>query len=209
MNISKTLVATAALVASFSASASAQVVGSLGGGNQPFLSLSGPATCTLGTPCTLGPGVGTIVGGSTFQSDQPFADIPKGVILDGRFLAAGPTAGTPATLSFLKPIDYISFLWGSPDLHNVLTVNSTAGTQQFSAASLGFAVTNGDQAFSQYVKFQANAGVLITSLVFSNDPNTNAFEAANFSTVPEPSTYVMMATGLAALAFASKRRKQA
>lgn len=209
MKVTKTLVAAAALVASVGATANAQVVGSLGGGTATFYSLSGPAACTLLNPCTLGPGIGTIVGGSTFQVDQPFADIPKGVILDNRFLASGPTSGTPATLTFLSPVGYVSFLWGSPDLHNVLTVNSTTGTQQFTVSSLGFSVTNGNQAFSQYVQFQAGAGTQITSLVFENNPQVNAFEAANFSTVPEPSTYVLMATGLAALAFASKRRKQA
>ena len=66
---------------------------------------------------------------------MPFADIPKGTITD--FLAVGPQAGQPATLTFTTPISFVSFLWGSPDLYNMLTVNSTGGASQlFTASSL-------------------------------------------------------------------------
>lgn len=212
MKIYKHLLATAALAASFSMSASAQVTGSLGGGFGTFHALSGPAACTIGFPCTLGPGIATIVGGTVYNADQPFADIPAGGIFGGNFLASGPTATSPSTMTFMGTgLQYISFLWGSPDLYNTLTVNSTGGSQMFTANGMGFAVTNGNQAFSQYVQFSANAGQSITSLVFSS-PSTDAFEAANFSTtsvVPEPSTYALMAAGLLALGFASKRRKRA
>ena len=213
MKISKSFLTTAALVASFSASANAQVTGSLGGGTLPFLSLSAPSTCTAVLPCTLGPGVASIVGGEVFFLDKPFADIPAGVVIDNRFLASGTQVGSPlgsvSTMTFSGGYGYVSFLWGSPDTNNKLTVNTTAGSQVFTASGLGFAQTNGNQAFSQYVQFQANAGVTITSLVFENSPAFNAFEVANFSVVPEPSTYALMAVGLAALAVAAKRRKLA
>ncbi len=213
-----------AALLSTSLAASAQVTGTLGGGTGTFLSLSGgsspggsPDSCTAITPCLLGGSVASIVGGSTLTGDQPFADAEafaaNGGIFGGRFLAGGPTVGSTAALTFTAPVNYVSFLWGSPDIYNLLTVNSAAGLQTFDtsgthagAFNLAFAQTNGNQSFSQYVQFM---GTGITSLVFSNIPSTDAFEAANFSVlapIPEPETYALMLAGFAALAFISRRR---
>ncbi|MCE9659889.1 MAG: PEP-CTERM sorting domain-containing protein [Burkholderiales bacterium] len=82
----------------------------------------------------------------------------------------------------------------------------------FDVTSLGFSVTNGDQSFSQYVQFVADAGVDITGLIFTNaNPPTDAFEVANFTVtapVPEPETYALMLAGLAAVGFISRRRRR-
>ena len=219
MKLARTILAAAAVAASFGASAA--VTGQLGGGTGSFLALSGPAACTALTPCTLGGTVATIVGGTTYAADQTFADIPKaGTIFGGNFLAAGPTATQPATLTFTTPVPYISFLWGSPDMYNQLTVNYTGGSQLFTAAGLGFAVTDGNQAFSQYVEFMGTGGSLIQSLVFNNIPSVDAFESANFSVapptpdqraapVPEPGTYALILAGLGVVGFLSRRRKGA
>ena len=210
MNFAKSLLAAAALAASFGASAS--LTGSLGGGSGSFLALSGPASCTIGTPCTLGGNVATIVGGHTYAANQTFADIPAGgSIFGGNFLAAGPTSGEPSNLTFTNVVNYISFLWGSPDLYNLLTVRTSTGNQDFSAAGLGFAVTNGNQSFSQYVQFVATGDTHIMGLTFNNVPAIDAFETANFSVVravPEPETYALMLAGLGALSFISRRRKR-
>jgi PEP-CTERM motif len=188
MKFGKTLFASIALAASLGAQA--QVTGALGGGAGTFLLLSSPAACVLPGDCSLTGSVNaSIVGGTILNADQPFADIPKGAI-----------AG------------YISFLWGSPDLYNSLTVMTTAGNFAFTAAGLGFSVTNGDQSFSQYVQFTADAGVDILGLAFTNSPKINAFEVANFSVtapVPEPETYVLMLAGLGAVGFMSRRRRRA
>ena len=207
MKLSKLVIAIAAVCGSISANAA--VVGALGGGFGSFLQLSGGVGGGLG----VGASVATLSGGTVYTADQPFADIPKGGIFGGKFLAAGPTSGSPATLTFTGGgVDYISFLWGSPDRYNQLTVTSTGmGSQTFNVVDLGFLVTNGDQNFSQYVQFTGVSGSKITSLTFANQPSNDAFETANYSVtpVPEPETYALMLAGLGAIGFMARRRRNA
>ena len=188
----------------FAASAGqAAVTGSLGGGAGTFLTLSG-AGLNGGT-------VATLSGGQVLASDQPFADIPAGGVYGSAFLAAGPTVGQPATLTFTTPVDYLSFVWGSPDTYNLLTITTSLGSiQTFTAAGLGFPVTNGDQSFSQYVQFSATTGDFITSATFTNVPSTDAFETANYSitqAVPEPATWAMMLIGFGGIGYSMRRRR--
>ena len=191
--------------------ANASVVGSLGTNvANPFLTLSSSGLN--------GGSVATLAGGSLYTSDQPFADIPKGGVFGNTFLTAGPSSGNSATLSFTSGIDYLSFLWGSPDTYNTLSITSTAGVFNFTAAGLGFPVTNGDQTFSQYVQFGTGAGETILSATFSNSPVIDAFEVANFrvhtvpdtriGAIPEPSTWAMMILGFAGVGFMAYRRSR-
>ena len=205
MKLVKTLVTTAAILASLGANAA--VTGALGGGFGSFATLSGPGTPNSGGTLS-GAVSATIVGGSVLAADSPpFAD---DVAPGSNYLTAGPVAGSPATLTFSGAgVDYVSFLWGSPDLFNSLTVNSTGSAGQvFTANSLGFPVTNGDQSFNQSVQFTALAGAKITSLVFSS--TDNAFESANFSItpIPEPETYALMMAGLGVVGFVARRRRK-
>jgi hypothetical protein len=202
MKLIKTLVAASVLA---SLGANAAVTGALGGGFGTFLTLSGPGTPNSGGTLS-GAVSGTIVGGSVLAVDSPpFAD---DVAPGANYLTTGPVAGSPATLTFAGAgVDYISFLWGSPDLFNSLTVNSTGGSSQvFTATGLGFSTTNGDQSVNQSVQFTALAGAKITSLVFAS--SDNAFETANYSItpIPEPETYALMMAGLAAMGFVGRRR---
>jgi len=205
MKLVKTLVTTAAILASLGANAA--VTGALGGGFGSFATLSGPGTPNSGGTLS-GAVSATIVGGSVLAADSPpFAD---DVAPGSNYLTAGPVAGSPATLTFSGAgVDYVSFLWGSPDLFNSLTVNSTGSAGQvFTANSLGFPVTDGDQSFNQSVQFTALAGAKITSLVFSS--TDNAFESANFSItpIPEPETYALMMAGLGVMGFVARRRRK-
>jgi len=199
MKLTLTGIAVLALAASVQ-TADAMVVGSLGGGGGPFL--------TLNSSGLNGGAVATLTGGTVYTSDQPFADIPSGGVSGGTFLAAGPTSGQPAVLTFRTPINYLSFLWGSPDTYNTLEITSTTGTYDFTVNSLGFAVTNGNQSFSQYVQFATNPGETILSASFANSPAQDAFETANFSVaaVPEASTWAMMIFGFMGIGLIAYRR---
>lgn len=181
--------------------ADASVTGSLGGNGGPLLSLT-PAGLNGGT-------VATLAGGTIYTNEMPFADIPKGTVTE--FLAVGLQAGQPATLTFTSPLTFVSFLWGSPDLYNMLTVNSTGSSQLFTASSLGFAVTDGNQSFSQYVQFVAAPGSFITSLFFTNAPAQDAFEVANFSItpIPEAPSLALLVVGLGAIGVVARRRNSA
>lgn len=207
MTFLKSLIAAAATIASIGANAA--VTGSLGGNTDTFATLSGPGTFNSGGTLS-GSATATIVGGTVYTIDRSFAD---DVIAGSPFLAAGPSSGSPATLTFAMPVSYVSFLWGSPDLYNVLTVNSSGPgltSQTFTAASLLFPVTDGDQSFNQSVQFSGLAGSMITSLVFAS--SGDAFETAFISTtppVPEPETYALMLAGIGVLGFISRRRRKA
>lgn len=185
-------------------SVNAQVAGqAVGSSSGSFLQLSSAGLS--------GGAVATLSGGTVYTQDQPFADIPKGGVFGGNFLAAGPTSGAPAVLTFLNGgVGFISFLWGSPDVYNKLTVTSTGGlTQTFDSSNITFASTNGDQTYSQYVQFTGLNGARITQLTFNNVPAVDAFESANYSItpVPEPETYALLLAGLGAVAFVARRRR--
>nr|WP_244646581.1 PEPxxWA-CTERM sorting domain-containing protein [Sphingomonas sp. CFBP 8760] len=192
----------AAAVFAVPSTANAALVGSLGGGTGPFRTL---------TSAGLDDGaIATLSGGAVYTADLPFADIPEGDIAGNAFLAAGVQAGQPAVLNFTNPTTYVSFLWGSPDVYNRLSLTTSVATYAFDVASLGFAVRDGNQSFSQYVQFAASAGETITSLSFSNAPMTDAFEVANFTVtaVPEPATWGMMLLGFGMVAGAARYRRR-
>lgn len=186
--------------------ASAQVAGATGGLNDSanFLALSNA----------------NVSGGAIYLDTQNFpatAARPENsspsILTVGNWVAAGPSntnnGGGDAILTLSPGTTYVSFLWGSPDTYNMLTVHTDAGWKTFTAGALGILPVGGSQSQANYVNFTPTAGAtMITSLVFSSQ-NTNAFEISNVTAVPEPGTYAMLLAGLGALGFVAKRRKAA
>lgn len=175
----------------------AAVIASLGNNGSPFVTIDS---------------LGTRSGGMIYTADQPFADIPKGGVFNNQFLAVGKTAGTPSTITFAKALDYLSFLWGSPDTYNLLTLTTNLGnTFTYTPQGLNFAVTDGSQSFSQYVQFQTAGGEFITSAKFDVTPLNDAFEVANFgigTAVPEPATWGLMILGIGFAGSVMRWRRQ-
>lgn len=149
--------------------------------------------------------------GAVFSAGTNLTNVyltPSGTV--GNYLAAGPNGGGiagPVTLAFTNPsVTALSFLWGSPDSFNGLTITTTTGTYTFDTGLLGLD-GSGNNADTTDVEFIAQAGSDITSVTFSS--GQDAFEASNFavSGVPEPATWAMMVLGFLGVGFVAYRRK--
>jgi hypothetical protein len=119
----------------------------------------------------------------------------------GNYLSTG--TGT-ITITFSSPETSLALLWGSIDTLNSLTLNDAANFTvtgaEVQAAAAGF-VSNGFQGpgGSAYVVIDTSTPfttVTLTSGVISFESAGIAADSAPFSTVPEPSSVALIATGL-------------
>jgi hypothetical protein len=157
---------------------------------------------------------GTIVGGEVLSASTPTAALPTNttppISTINNFLAAGPSDGGTATLTFSVPTTQFSFLWGSPDSFNTLAITSTTNgitsTTDYTASQAGISPITGNQSFAEYLGLVTNAGTVIDSIQFQS--TSNAFEVSNFavSGVPETSTWAMMILGFLGLGFLGYRK---
>ncbi|OYY62346.1 MAG: hypothetical protein B7Y51_08700 [Burkholderiales bacterium 28-67-8] len=187
------------------------------------------ACCALGAQATItivaGNNVGPFIDLSTLTTSPIYTASVSGLRLDppgavdGKYLAAGfPRASNlspvddPVIVNFAQST-FASFLWGSPDTYNFLTIHTDGASDGLvfdstntDLINLGF-IFNGWNSHSHYVGFQAT-NELITGFEFYSD-QYNAFEVTNFSTspIPEPETYALMLAGLGVVGFMARRRK--
>ena len=112
------------------------------------------------------------------------------------YLVVSPGGAATINLGGAKSF---SFLWGSPDTYNVITIDGVV----FNTSLLLGALANSDNANTQWSTFTSKAGMNS----FTMESTNIAFEMAVANPVPEPETYALMLGGLGALAFVVRRRK--
>jgi hypothetical protein len=118
----------------------------------------------------------------------------------GSFLVVNPTGSATINLAGAKSF---SFLWGSPDATNAISITNSTGTYNFTGLGLLGSTANSANSNTQWATFTSD--VAMTSMTLTT--NQIAFEVAVANPVPEPETYALMLGGLGALAFVARRRK--
>ena len=113
------------------------------------------------------------------------------------YLVVSP--GGSATIDLAGATSF-SFLWGSPDPYNVITIDGVT----FNTTTLLGALANSSNDNTRWATFSSD-GVGMHNFTITS---TNiAFEMAVANPVPEPETYALRLGGLGALAFVVRRRK--
>ena len=171
----------------------------------PFVTAAAsvPATPFSYSPFTVGGTIASTTGFTTVTGSAPFSSLEPGYGGGSYSVVSSISnlnANTTGTLTFGTVLSSFTFLWGSPDVGNVLTVNGI----DFSGATVfGASHSVGNNDDTRYVTVTDTAG--FTSLTFT--ASNVAFEVAQVTPVPEPETYALMLAGLGAIGWIARRRK--
>ena len=212
--MSKSKIAVAAVIASFSAmsAASAAVVNVTVGGNTvagagQFSTLAATTYDFngVGSPFTGTTPAGNLLytGSSSGQNANPFGD-------NTQYVSVG-TSATPqsATLLVSSFANYIGLYWGSIDDYNNILITYTDSTSDSVNSNLYglLSPSNGDQGLlgSKYVNIFTDKA--IASITFSSQQKAFEFDNVAIAAVPEPSTWAMMILGFFGVGFLAYRRK--
>jgi hypothetical protein len=143
----------------------------------------------------------TITPADAYVANNSVAFVRLAPLFDtGSFLVVNPGGSATINLAGAKSF---SFLWGSIDATNMISVTDSTGTQMFTGLGLFGAAANSSNANTQWATF-TSTGTLTSMTVTTGQV---AFEMAVANPVPEPETYALMLGGLGALAFVARRRK--
>jgi hypothetical protein len=116
------------------------------------------------------------------------------------------------TFAFTQPVDYVGFFWGSPDNANwayLYDGSTLLGSYQGDTSTAALPIM-----YPGYVDFFAGAGEEITSIEllnagsfwFETDNLSYQEEAPVSSSTPEPSSFLLLGSGLAGLAIMLQRK---
>ena len=177
----------------------------------------------VGGASAMPPGLTTI---ENFEGFAPLSTISTNTKVYGP--AGAPEAATPAFNSTGKfaailaggsytktfaPTSIFSFVIGSLDPYNKITFTfASGGPLVLTGAQIALGATaNGNQTLTSSngrVTYTVNGGdPLITGITFESSENSMEIDDLAIGAVPEPTTWMMMLMGFAAVGF-SMRRKQ-
>ena len=156
-------------------------------------------------------------GGSIVTGTTPIHTTPLGST--GSYGSVSPSNGTPGFLDLPGGVNGISFIWGSVDRENILSVLDSSDNVIFSAdgsdvlALLG-APTPGlrfdvDPVLNPLVTITFTDADVGTAARLRFESTKEAFEFDNVAAVPEPATWAFMILGFGAIGGAMRRQRKA
>lgn len=180
-------------------SASFAAASALGWGQQTLTtSPSGPVAMSITHEIGAGNTTRANVGWYQFFELSPHSEVSFSFVVDGAFSSDGPAGTFPG-------------LGGSRNSASLNFYASAGGISRSLAMSAGTSWPDAQASFSQSFEGESlrltlrNESDLPTSYTLNLNLNTFAFET--LAPVPEPSTYALMALGLAGVGLAARRRK--
>jgi hypothetical protein len=125
----------------------------------------------------------------------------------GNWFSVGDNDSRSASLTFVEPVSYVGFLWGTTDTYNRLEVYGTSGLLATILGAPDVSNLRPEQALGNTFFNLFAGGEKIKELKFTS---TFAFEADNFAVVvPLPAGFLLLLTAIGGLAMGSHFRRRA